>query len=514
MHSSGISGWRWARTTWLAVACVIGFTSSAVYGQKDMGYGYCTLHRINYQGSNCPSCSSGSSGNSAPYNGPNLWNMLRERKEKKARQLRQDAWNANEQGVEFSNKGDWAKAIVSYQRSLKLDPNDPIVLRNLAKAQQALAYNAQTELANEQSNQLAARQDKAAAANMQQAINSFAQSLNSAPTKAASSGLEFGTPAAGNTAGKGGLDFMPGNSTQTKQAVSPAKALLEFGDPMVVDLRNATPDLPKDLKDAVADTPKDKATGAPMSSDELDSLEGDLRKRLAESAAPQTQAWLEAQLAWTLQQKGNSKGAVEAIERASALDPDSPMLKLLRTSAFAETKEQFADAVWAAQEYLKSHPGNRVATAILAEADGKLRQAMDAAAPGRVAAPLASSATANQLPLVPFAQQRLKSPGDLSGTPETDKARAEKEFGFQNFGKQGYQPHWQEPPAMDKRINLEKYPELKQSQTKRAELVAQFKGADPVKAEEIKKQVASMDKETEKKAEEIIKKDFAAAPGL
>ncbi|MBI2814708.1 MAG: hypothetical protein HYX71_10525 [Opitutae bacterium] len=486
------------------------------------------------QGAACPNCgyggNSSNSGGSTPYNGPNLWDALRQRKERKEQRRQQEAWSANQQGVEYAAKQDWASAIKSYQLSLEKDPGDPIVLKNLASAQARLAndrglaaYNRgdwagavaffqealnrnpypknnsilQDSLANAQEKARAdqfSKQDKAAAVQMQQSIQNFAQSLN-APR--AASGKQ--------ASGGGGLDFI--SAAPTPSAASPA-ATLEFGDPMVVDARHATPDLPKDLKDAVADTPKDKATGAPMSADALGKLEGDLRKRLAEAADPQTQAWLEAQLAWTLQQKGDSKGAVEAIEKASALDPDSPMLTLLRTSAFAETKEQFADAVWAAQEYLKSHPGNRVAASILAEANEKLRQAMDAAAPS------ASPATANRLPLVPFAQQGKMSSGVLAGTPETDKARAEKEFGFQDFGKQSFTPHWQEPPALDKRINLEKYPELKQSQTKRAELVAQFKGADPIKAEEIKKQVASMDKETEKKAEEIIKKDFPTAPGL
>ena len=540
MHHPGIFGWQWARSTWFAAACAIGFVSTAVYGQKDMGAGYCSKHG-NYTGSSCPSCSSGSSGNSAPYNGPNIWDALRQRKERKVEEARQKvlqaAWDANHQGIDYFNKGDFSNAIARYEASLTQNPHDPIVRKNLAQAQTRLAnerglaaYNKgdwaaataffqeamdknpypennsvyQDNLASAQAKvqaEQASQQDKLAAANMQQSIQNFAQSLN------ASRAAPAGQPSSG-----GGLDFM--SAAPAPDASKPA-ATLEFGDPMVVDARHATLDLPKDLKDAVAATPQDKATGAPMSADELGNLEGDLRKRLVESTDPKTQAWLEAQLAWTLQQKGDSKGAVEAIEKASALDPDSPMLKLLRTSAFAETKEQFADAVWAAQEYLKSHPGNRVAAGILADANGKLRQAMEAAVPGRVAAaPQASSATANQLPLVPFAQQGLPATAGLTGSDEAAKAKAEKEFGFRDFGKQGFQPHWQEPPALDKRINSDKYPELKQNQAKRAALVAEFKTAAPEKAEKIKKQVASMDQETEKKAEEIIKKDFPTAPGL
>lgn len=64
MHHSGTSGWRWARTTWLAAVCAIGFLSPAVYGQgRDMGAGYCAKHG-NYTGASCPKCaaSGGTSG--------------------------------------------------------------------------------------------------------------------------------------------------------------------------------------------------------------------------------------------------------------------------------------------------------------------------------------------------------------------------------------------------------------------------------------------------------------------
>lgn len=503
-------------------------------------------------GAACPNCGYGgntsNSGGSTPYNGPNLWEALRERKERKAEEARQKilqaAWDANHQGIEYLNKGDLSSAIASYQASLAKNPDDPVVRKNLAHAQSRLAndrglaaYNhgdwasavaffqeslnrnpypenngviqnnltaSQSQLQAEQ----AKLQDKAAATAMQQSIKNFAQSLNAKPVPAKT--------AAGNG---GGLDFLPASPPS---GATPAAATLEFGDPMVVDARTATAGPPKELiRDAVADTPKDQATAAPLSAAELGNLEGDLRKRLAETTDPQTQAWLEAQLAWTLQQKGDSKGAVAAIEKASALDPGSSLLKLLGTSAFAETREQLADAVFAAQEYLKTHPGNRVAAGMLAEAKGKLRQAIDAATPGRVAAaPPASPGGPNPLPLVPFAQQARPATGGLPGLDEAAKAKAEKDFVFQDFGKQSHAPHWQESPPLDKRIqdslarDPAKYPELKQNLAKREALVAGLKTADPGKAEEIKKQVELVDRETEKKSQEILKTDFPAAPDL
>ena len=65
MYHSGSTCWRWARTTWLVTACAIGIISPTIYGQKDMGAGYCSKHG-NYTGASCPRCAaSGSSGGSS-----------------------------------------------------------------------------------------------------------------------------------------------------------------------------------------------------------------------------------------------------------------------------------------------------------------------------------------------------------------------------------------------------------------------------------------------------------------
>ena len=156
--------------------------------------------------------------------------------------------------------------------------------------------------------------------------------------------------------------------------------------PKVVDSRSAkktlaepasapSPDKSQNdaARDAVADTAKGNGASS-MSAKELDSLEKDLQWRLAVATDPSGKAALDAQLAWTLHQKGDTEGAIKAIKEASALDPNSSMLKLINTAALADTKVKYADTVMAAQDYLSSHPGNRVAAGILADADAKLRQ--------------------------------------------------------------------------------------------------------------------------------------------
>jgi len=275
------------------------------------------------------------------------------------------------------------------------------------------------------------------------------------------------------------------------------------GDPMVVDARNRPAEVPKELmRDAVADTPKGKVSAVSVGTIDLGRLEYDLRKRLAEATDPDVKARLQAQLGWTLEQKGDTAGAVQAINEASRLDPASPMLKLLLTAATADTREKYADAVVAAQALLKSDPGNRVAAGILAEADGKLRKLTGATAGDPI------------VQLVPFVHQDKPPVTSLGGSPVVDKVKAEKEFAFQGFGKQSYQAPWQEPPILDRRINLELHPELQQNFAKRDALVAQSRSATPEKAAEIKQQVQNLDKETAKQAREILKKDFPEATGL
>lgn len=511
MHDPGISGSQWTYIARIVAVGIIGFVSPAGYGQgKQMEGGWCGAHGNFTSGYNCPRCSSGTT--PTPYQGPNLWNMMRESRAKNAEAARQkilnEAWQENHEGVEFAKKEDWVRAIASYQRAIAKNPNDPVMHKNLAQAESRLANdrglaayrqsdwagavaffqlaldknpypeNHALLLKNLRTAQDAAerrQQDQTAAAAMHQTLQRFTPSLSPAPV-ATASGLAFGDPA--------------------RSALA-----LEFGDPRVVDTRPRPAGPPHDtLRDAVADTPDASATTLA-----LDRLENDLRTQLADATDPREQARLKAQLAWTLSQKGETAGAAQAIREASELDPRSPMLKLLSTAGLADTKEKYADTVLAAQALLKAEPGNRVATGILAQAEAQLRHATGTS-PSASRGPTA--------PLVPFAQHTPPRVADVSSMIEEAKDRADKEFVFQGFGKQSHQPRWQEPPVMDRRINLEKYPELQQRLTTREALVKQSQTAKPEQAVEIKKQVENLDKETARQAEEIIRKDFPTATDL
>ena len=152
----------------------------------------------------------------------------------------EQAREANDKGVQAYNKGDWATAISLFQQALQNDPNDSTYRQNLA--------NAQTNLANQQARERAERdalerqrQNQAAANNMQQSIQNFAQTLNAAPV---SGGLDFDGRTSGSAPGGGGLDFTA--------AIATPSPPLPSGDPMVVDARNVPSGLPKSLENSIA----------------------------------------------------------------------------------------------------------------------------------------------------------------------------------------------------------------------------------------------------------------------
>jgi tetratricopeptide (TPR) repeat protein len=170
-----------------------------------------------------------------------------ELQQQQAEQLRQqrlgEAHTANQQGIEVFNKRDWAKAVALFQTAAVKNPDDPIIRKNLARAQEALA--------GEQAQLRIQQQDKAAASHMQKAIQGFAQTLNAAPS---SGGLDFdgrasGTPPPSAGGNSGGLDFTAAVAApgQTK----PASAL-PSGDPRVVDARNVPSGLSKPVENAIA----------------------------------------------------------------------------------------------------------------------------------------------------------------------------------------------------------------------------------------------------------------------
>jgi tetratricopeptide (TPR) repeat protein len=157
----------------------------------------------------------------------------------------QQARAANEQGVQAYKKGDWATAVSLFQQALQNDPNDPTYRQNLANARSAL----EQQQRQEKEAMDRQRQNKAAADNMQQSIQSFAQTLNAAPV---AGGLDFDGRTAGTVPGGGknsGLDFTAAIATPSKAkpaTVSPS------GDPMVVDARKVPSGLPKALDNAIA----------------------------------------------------------------------------------------------------------------------------------------------------------------------------------------------------------------------------------------------------------------------
>ena len=180
-----------------------------------------------------------------------------------ARQRQEQSTATNQQGIAAYAKEDWATAEADFKKSLETGPNDPVVLRNLALTQDHEARDAyakgdyatalrffQQALANDPASDAENREgirrnlafvqenieqrQKAttAAANMQQAIQSFAHTLVAAPSP-------------------DGLDFASGNAS------APAAAA-PHGDNSGLDFMsfagaNASP--ASGLKDAVADGP-------------------------------------------------------------------------------------------------------------------------------------------------------------------------------------------------------------------------------------------------------------------
>ena len=123
---------------------------------------------------------------------------MRKAKENKASRAEEaqqlnEAWNANHQAIEFQNNGDLAKAVALFEEAARKSPDDPIIRDNLSSAKATL----QTQQAYAERQ----RRDQTGAANMQQAINTFAQILNAAP--ASSGGLDFDGRNSGNPPGGG-----------------------------------------------------------------------------------------------------------------------------------------------------------------------------------------------------------------------------------------------------------------------------------------------------------------------
>ena len=74
-----------------------------------------------------------------------------------------------DEGFAAYSKGDWSTAVARFQSAAQNAPNEPVIGKSLGEAQKQLKAQEET--------QRAAQRDKATAAHMQQAINSFAETL-------------------------------------------------------------------------------------------------------------------------------------------------------------------------------------------------------------------------------------------------------------------------------------------------------------------------------------------------
>ncbi len=157
--------------------------------------------------------------------------------------LRGNIANTHSQlGTLAYKRGDVEQALRQYELANQYNPAEAVISDSLR--------NLRGELAVRQQAKIAEQQDKAAASNMQKAIQGFAQTLNAAPT---SGGLDFDGRTSGNSPGAGGngggLDFTA--VVSTAGPATPASAL-SSGDPRVVDTRNVPSGLSKPVENAIA----------------------------------------------------------------------------------------------------------------------------------------------------------------------------------------------------------------------------------------------------------------------
>lgn len=79
--------------------------------------------------------SSGSSGGSTAPSGPTPQQLQQQQQQRREEAMH----DANDTGVGLFNRGDWANAITYFQEALEQNPDDPVILENLRRAQQAKA---------------------------------------------------------------------------------------------------------------------------------------------------------------------------------------------------------------------------------------------------------------------------------------------------------------------------------------------------------------------------------------
>jgi len=159
------------------------------------------------------------------------------------RQRLNEALAANDKGIDFYKKEDWANAVTFFQEAADKDPDDKVIQGNLANAKLHLQMQ-QDEQARIQQQAI---QNKIAVSNIQQTVQTFTQSLNISPSSGALDFDQRNSNISSNNNGNG-LSFISGASNTVQTTTS-----LEFGDPSIVDARNVSSDLPKSIDNAIAD---------------------------------------------------------------------------------------------------------------------------------------------------------------------------------------------------------------------------------------------------------------------
>ena len=152
-------------------------------------------------------------------------------------------------GVLAYKRGDIEQALRHFELAKQYMPDVPYLKGHIADNLANLT-TARNDIAAKQQAKLVEQQDKAAAKNMQQSIQNFAQTLNTPPS---SGGLDFdgrnaGSPSSAGGDG-GGLDFAA-FVPATRQTAS--ASAVPSGDPRVVDARNVPSGLSKPVENAIA----------------------------------------------------------------------------------------------------------------------------------------------------------------------------------------------------------------------------------------------------------------------
>jgi len=155
-----------------------------------------------------------------------------------------EASAANDKGLDFYKKEDWANAVTFFQEAADKDPDDLVIRDNLAKAKLHLQIQQDEQLRIRQQEQ----QNKADVGNIQHAVQTFTQTLNAIPSSGA---LDFDQQhtASANSNGNS-LGFMSNGSSTPQTTIAPD---LQFYDAKIVDARNVSSGLPKFVDNAIAD---------------------------------------------------------------------------------------------------------------------------------------------------------------------------------------------------------------------------------------------------------------------